>query len=72
MVRRGLTSSSLMSLADAHHDGDARAIVDRADSRIPGIEVRAENHDFIGEVGARNFADHVGRARLAAGRASCS
>ena len=59
-------------LRHAHHDGDTRAVIDRTDARIPGVEVRAKDHDFTGEVGAREFRRPHSPSAPAANRASCS
>src|SRR5690348_17393277 len=40
-------------------EGGIAAIVERAGAKLPGVEVRPKNNDFIGSFAAANFADNV-------------
>ena len=56
-------------LEDAHgfqHHTGARAVVGGARSGVPGIEVRANHHDFVGLgfIGAGHFANDVERVQV--------
>ena len=42
-------------------DGHAGAVVQRALAQVPAVEMGADEHDLVREVGARHFADHVVR-----------
>ena len=58
-------------------DDDAApgAVVDGAAAEVPGVEVRAEDHDLSGRFPSRYLADHVGRFGVrprAARRARCA
>ena len=49
-------------LEDAHgfeRDGDAGGVVAGVGAGVPRVEVRAQHHDFVREVGARNLAHQV-------------
>ena len=60
MVRRGCRPGLLHQREGlkARHDGGA--VVLRALAHVPGIDVAAHGHDFVGIVPAGNVADDVG------------
>ena len=39
-------------------------VVERAGTEVPGVQVRAEQHDLLGRLAARDLPDHVGRLRV--------
>ncbi len=47
------------ALRGREHDGDARAVVERAGAEVPRVEVRAEEHQLTREIGARHLAHDV-------------
>ena len=49
----------LQNAHDLHHRGHARRVVGRAGCRMGGVEVRADHHHLIREVGARQLGDQV-------------
>ena len=57
--------SGLSSAPAAMVMADAGGIVDRAGARVPGIEVAADQHDFVGLAAAGDLADHVLRGVFA-------
>ena len=42
-------------------DAAARSVVDGSAPEVPGVEVRAEDDDFVRRLAARDLSDHVGR-----------
>ena len=62
-VRRSLHAARLQNPQRLHHDRRAGGVVGRAGAAVPGVEVRADHHDFIGLVGAGNVRDDVERVR---------
>ena len=60
-----LHANRLQDARGFHHHGAADRVVRRARGGVPGIEMAAEHHDFIGLVGAGNLRDGVvGRLAL--------
>src|SRR5262249_24601703 len=44
---------------DLHRDSRSRAIVRGAGSRMPRIEMAADHHDLVLQIGAGDFGDHI-------------
>src|SRR5262249_20640569 len=44
---------------DLHRDSRSRAVVRGAGSRMPRIEMAADHHDLVLQIGAGDFSDHV-------------
>src|SRR5690606_23317506 len=62
---RGRARQVADQLAGRHRDADAGRVVDRAGTQVPGIQVPADQHDFVRTLAAGDLADHVVRGRHA-------
>ena len=64
MVRRG-TRPARAQQAQRLHDRDAAgAVVGRALAHVPGVDVRAEQHDLVRQLATAQLADDVGARRV--------
>ena len=64
IVRRGLRPDGLEDAQHFHHRRHAGGVVGGAGRAVPRVEVRADEHDLLRRVGAREVADDVEAVQL--------
>ena len=60
MERRGFNPVGFDRAQRVNHQRGVAAVIERAGAQFPGIQMRAENDEFVGLFAAFDFRDHVG------------